>query len=116
MMKYMNWTGGNKVVGKLSLGLFLVATGIAGKADAATVSGSWQTIKEIYAQNNGLRVTLADSCSGEYQLSTTVSNYQVKASALLSAYYAGHEILPYYDNSVDPCSSTASMTVFKVRP
>jgi hypothetical protein len=88
---------------------------VAGTAQAASWYSGYYTIEKILVHNTSLEVTLqGDSgCNRTFRLPNSSSNYDVKASALLSAYYAGHEIGVYYSGTLSSCST--ELQRFKVR-
>lgn len=76
----------------------------------------WKTIRRILVHHNSLEITLEgdSNCNQTYRLNTSESNYDVKASALLSAYYAGHEVSVDYSGSLNSCRTPLHR--LKVRP
>jgi len=72
-------------------------------------------ITGMLAQNDGLEITLAGGtdCNRTFRLFATEANYEVKASALMSAYYAGHEVSVEFDGDLNACNTR--LTRFKVR-
>jgi hypothetical protein len=86
---------------------------IPGSASAAWFE--WLKVTGILVHNDSLEVTLEGNsgCNRIFRLSQTEPNYNVKASALLSAYYAGHEVSLDYTGDLGSC--TTPLHRFKVR-
>jgi hypothetical protein len=84
-------------------------------AAPAWFNADYLEITGMLAQNDGLEITLAggSDCNRTFRLFASEPNYEVKASALMSAYYAGHEVKVEYDGDLNACNTR--LTRFKVR-
>lgn len=93
----------------------LLSTVLGGTALADTWF-PYYSVTGILVHHDSLEVTLAGSsnCSRTFRLRTSEQNYDVKASGLLSAYYAGHDVSVAYDGDLASCSTP--LRRFKVRP
>lgn len=67
----------------------------------------WQQITRILAHNDSLEITLDGDvdCNRTFRLRDSEPNYAVKSSALLSAYFAGHEVSVFYSGALNNCST-----------
>ena len=74
------------------------------------------SIIQLLVHNDSLEVMLEGnvSCNRVFRLHINQENYEVKASALIAAFYAGHRVTVYYGGSLDSCST--SLKRFKVYP
>lgn len=79
--------------------------------------GDWSQIRGILVHDDSLEVTLtggSSDCDRVYRLATTEPNYDVKASATLAAYYAGHGVSLYWSGDSESCFTRFHR--LKVRP
>jgi hypothetical protein len=74
----------------------------AGVIAQSSWSGGYDTISRVYAHNTGFAVIMKNhqfvannGCDSghHFVVQTTDPNYEMKAKTLLSAYYAGHQII-----------------------
>jgi hypothetical protein len=82
------------------------------------------TIEQLLVDDGGVQVIIRrppdapinfdQTIQRAFQLNSSVDNYDVKAAALLSAYFGGHEISIYYHGSLN--SWNTNVVRFKVRP
>jgi hypothetical protein len=87
-------------------------------------SPAWGTIEQLLVDDGGVQVIIRrppdapinfdQTIQRAFQLNSSVDNYDVKAAALLSAYFGGHEISICYHGSLN--SWNTNVVRFKVRP
>lgn len=101
---------------KISVLVFLFIVPLSGSAFADEGWTSPLEIIGILVNDESLEIKLqggTDRCDRVFQLYTTEPNYNVKSSALLSAYYAGHEVDVYWSGTLNRCDT--KVEYFKVR-
>ncbi len=76
----------------------------------------YTNIRSILIHGSSLEITLegSEDCDKTFRLSKDSDNYDVKATALMSAYYGGHEVSVYYSGDLNSCYTV--LTRLKVRP
>lgn len=81
--------------------LLLVLVSLIMPSSAFATWSGWYVIRDILVHDDSLEITLEGSqnCSLTYKLSSSTPNYDVKASALLAAYYSAHEVSVDYGAS-----------------
>ena len=78
---------------------------------------SFERVTQILVHNDSLEVTITgpgSGCERVYRLKSAEQNYDVKATATLSAYYAGHQISLFWSGDRSSCHT--SFGRIKVRP
>ncbi len=104
-------------INKILLATLVVCVSLSSFIGAAHATWfGYHNIRSILVHNSSLEITLEGSsnCNRTFRLSTSADNYDVKASALLSAYFAGHEVSVDYSGDLNSC--TTPITRLKVRP
>jgi hypothetical protein len=77
----------------------------------------WNNIEVILLNDDSLDIKLvggSSRCDRHFRLLTSEGNYDVKASALLAAYYSGHEVGLEYSGDLNTCET--KVLRFRVRP
>ncbi len=90
--------------------------GLAGAAHAANWT-AFHGVSRILVHDDALEVTLVGdtNCNRTYRLSVTADNYEVMSTALMSAYFAGHEVsVDFTGTEAGNCAT--SLHRVKVRP
>jgi hypothetical protein len=95
---------------------FMIITFVLSSPAVATWhSAGYLAITGILLHDDSLEITLQGNsgCNRIFRLSQSEPNYNVKASALLSAYYAGHDVNVDYTGDLNACDTPLHR--FKVR-